>query len=68
MLDTAFLILLWGLAATYTVHLRLIGKLVLPIRVTWTLVLLMRRYERILIGNRRFLKRVGLFRPNFHVV
>jgi len=63
---------LWGLGGT--VHPRLIGKLIVDL--LFVLIELFRcvvrlkrlkRYERILIGNRR-LKVVGLFGPNFYVV
>jgi len=54
----AFLSPLWGLGATYDVHLRLIKtRSGLLISVFWNifcLVLPLRRYERISTENRRF--------------
>ena len=67
----AFLSSLWGLGATYAVHLRLIGELV----VDFLLVIIELfslavtdevLYERISIGNRRF-RSGGRFGPKFQV-
>jgi len=53
-LDTVFLGQFWGLATTYTVYVRLIGKMILDLLFVLIDLFSLRRYERILIGNRRF--------------
>ena len=61
-----------GLGATYIVHLRLIGKLVVDfLFVLIELVSLVVTAEELRVnidGKSAFLKRVGQFRSNFHVV